>query len=111
MHAVAIDDSEAVYSPEFTVSDAPVWALQHEWTGNPTAVVSLWASCKRYPDPSDDSDWVEIDDFDAPTLGGEAGKALSNVGNSAAKWYRLKIVVSGGSGTYSLWVHSKASRG
>lgn len=107
---VAIDDN-TIYTPAFSVADAPIWSIQLEWTGDPASTVTLWASNKPHPDESTDDDWVQDGDYTGPTIAGSPGKHLEEIGNSGAKFYRLKIVTTdAGSGTMSAWVHGKSSR-
>lgn len=95
------------YSRAWSAGYAQVWALHYQWTGTPTAAVTLWASCFPTPDLANDNDWVQDTSFTLTQPAGSAGKHLQEVGNSGAKWYRLKIVTSGGAGTITGYVNGK----
>lgn len=82
------------------------WSVHFEWTGTPAGDVTLWASDKLNPSLANDTDWVQDTGFTL-AYGGAAGKALQEVGNSGARWYRFKSVLSGSSGTVLAWVNDK----
>lgn len=74
--------------------------IHDEWTGDITATRTLQGSNHENPDTSDDTDWFDTSDaLDAPD--GSAGKEGVVVSNAAAKWYREKIVVESGAGTFT----------
>lgn len=106
----ALTLSGTQYSDYFSVADCDVWAVHAEWTGTPTATITLWASCKPEPDTANDTDWVQVTSFTGISPAGSASKALVEVGNSGAKYYRLKSVLGAGAGTMKMWAHGKANR-
>lgn len=91
------------YSIKFGGIDFPQWSVHFEWTGTPTATITLWASNKDDPSEADDTDWVQDStSFTGPA--GSASKGFYEIGNSSARYYRFKVVTSGGSGTFQAWV-------
>jgi hypothetical protein len=109
-----------IYSDKFSVRGAPVWSAHLEWTsaGSDLATaITLWASNKPEPDPSTDTDWVQMtsdygyDGFFGgdPAAAAASGKDFVDVSNSGALWYKYKAVRSAGSGTISIIVTAKDS--
>lgn len=112
---LAIDASTTVYSKPFKVADCDNWAVHLEWTGAAVdGTVTIFASCKPNPDPTDEDDWVQCLDSDGNVIelvgpsGTGAGKSLEEFGNSGALWYMLKYDPDAGTGTLSAWVNGKA---
>lgn len=80
-------------------------AIQYDWTGDLATAVTLWASNHDDPTVADDTDWVDVSaDVTLTAPAGVAGKFMVQVGNANARWYRLKFVRSGGSGTLTVRV-------
>lgn len=84
-------------------------AIHNEWTGTVAGTLTLWASNHDAPDKADDDDWFEVTDVTLADPAGSASKEGVVVGNANAKWYRQKLVVSSGSGTFTSRVEHVAA--
>lgn len=105
---VAVTGANTYYSSKLTGDMGSYISLMLQWTGNPTGTLTLWSTNKTTPDETTDNDWVQDTTFSPTNPAGSAGKFMDFVGNSAAKFWRIKYVNSGGSGT--LFCYATAGR-
>lgn len=112
MDAVTVDNTTNAtkYSQPFSMQYGTVGSLHFEWTGTPTSTITLWESNKgekpgMNPSTSSDADWVQNTDITFTGPAGGASKGLYNFGNAGARWYRVKVVTSAGSGTFTCWAN------
>lgn len=96
---VAVSGANTYYSIPISASHAAFFGLQLVWSGTPTGTFTLWATDKNQPSLADDTDWVQDTTFSPTNPAGSASKMRDNVGNGVARFWRIKYVNSGGSGT------------
>lgn len=104
-----------IYSDPFSPNGS-LWNIHvaaAETLASYAATITLQGSTHPSPDLTTDDDWVDLtpdhgwDGFPGgdPTSGNY--KNMADVGNSAAKQYRLKISWTSGAATWNAWVVSK----
>jgi len=109
-----------IYSDKFSVWGAPVWSAHLVWSSagsDLAATITLWASNYENPDPSTDTDWVQMttdhgwDGFVSgdPDGATASAKDVADVSSSGSRWYKFKVARSAGSGLVSILVNAKDS--
>lgn len=94
------------YSTPVAMRGRHILGIHDEWTGTLTGTRTLWASNKEKPDDRDDDDWVDV--TSETTLANPAGSADNDaavVNPAPFVWYREKLVVSSGAGTWTSLVN------
>ncbi len=108
MDAVTINTTTGatVRSKPFSMQYGTIASLHFIWTGTPTSTITLWESNKGEKPSTDDTDWVQNTDITFTQPAGSASKGLYNFGNAGARWYRVKVVTSVSSGTFTCWANT-----
>jgi hypothetical protein len=102
---LAITSNGTYYSDMWTGRLADGYGLTVLTTGTLTGTFTLWMTDKPFPNLANDSDWVQDTTF-APTNPAGAGVSFrDDAGNAKAFHKRLKLVVSGGTGTAFAYVN------
>jgi hypothetical protein len=91
------------YSSVMQARDGEAISVHLEWTGTPTATLTLWYSNKPNPSAANDNDWVQDTTFSPTNPAGSASKGFYTIGNLVALHVRIKCVLGAGAGTLGGW--------
>jgi hypothetical protein len=96
-----------IYSAKFATLDVSELGFTGESTGTITGVLEIWGSNKIAPNEVNDDDWHLCSCVFPSAPAGAAWKDYLDVASANLFWYRIKLNLSGGAGTWSADVNRK----
>lgn len=106
---VTVSATNTYYSDPWTARDSAGYSLSQFATGTMTGTFTLWATDKRNPDLTSDTDWVQDTTFAPTNPAGSTVKFLDSASNMPGLKKRLKYVNASGTGVLLGYVSANAN--